>query len=640
MGLLSPTALVFASLSIPILVMYMLRLRRRDVLVSSTLLWQRLVRDREANMPWQRLRRNLLLLLQLLILALLTLALARPFVTTRVALSGNLVILLDVSASMQATDVSPNRFEAVRRKVREIIAGLAPDDVATIIAVGSRPAVLASATRDRPLLRRVIDEAAPTNSAADWEAAFALAASLISPGHTQVVIASDGGLPDTLPSLNTQVRFVGVGSRSTNCAITALATRTGPAGSQAFLRVANFDDVDTEVLIELAADDVPFDVRRVHIPARGESSLTVTDLPYGMRVLHARLIADDSLGLDNVAWAVHRIGQSKRVLLVSRGNLFLERALSTFPDVELVRLAPDLLPSSEHEQGGYSLYVYDGVLTGTLPAGNLWLIAPPLPPTGGQLGRGWGVFTDTAITHVARDDPLLRYVDLREVHILQARAIEPPPGARVLVEAEGGPLLYVAESPERRLAVFTFSLHDSDLPLQIAFPILTANLLNWLMPTGGAAIAESVHPGDVVLLRPDIGAARILVTAPDGSQSMLPIEESTPLFAATDHPGVYRVQQLDHSGAPLSAETLFAVNLFDEEESDIKPRAVLHIGRQEVSGGMEEKGRFELWPVVATLSLGVLVVEWGVYHGASRSLIGWVRKGYEAKGAYSSRHRY
>lgn len=623
MGLLSPLALAFAGLCIPILVMYMLRLQRRDVLVSSTLLWQRLVRDREANMPWQRLRRNLLLLLQLLVLALLTLALARPFVTAYVAISGNLVILLDASASMQATDVAPNRFEVARRRVREIIAGLGPDDVATIIAVGSRPEVLASATGDLPLLRRAIDEAAPTSGPADWYAALALAASLTSPGRTGVVIISDGGLPSTLPPLNAQVRFIGVGSGSNNCAITALAICTGPTGPQAFLRIANFDDTDAELPVELLADNALFDVRRVRIPAYGETSLTVTDLPYDTRVLQARLAATDNLELDNSAWAVQGTARSKRVLLISRGNLFLERALSAFPGVELVRLAPDMpLPPGN----GYSLYVYDGVLTSTLPASNLWLIAPSFPPAGGRLGKGRGIFTDTTITDVAFDDPLLRHVDLRDVHILQARAVEPPPGARVLVRATGGPLLYVAERPEGRVAVLTFDLHDSDLPLRVAFPILTANLLNWLMPTGSAVLADLVRPGDAVPLRPDVGAARILVTAPDGSQSELPVGEFSPLFTTPDRLGVYRVQQFDHSGAPLPTDALFAVNLFDESESNIEPHATVHIGQQEVSGGTEEKSRLELWPWAAALSLGVLVAEWWVYNGPYRSLKRGIRK--------------
>jgi hypothetical protein len=79
MSFLTPLFLLLGLLAVPVIILYMLRLRRREVLVSSTMLWQKLMRDREANAPWQRLRRNLLLFLQLLILAALVLALARPF---------------------------------------------------------------------------------------------------------------------------------------------------------------------------------------------------------------------------------------------------------------------------------------------------------------------------------------------------------------------------------------------------------------------------------------------------------------------------------------------------------------------------------------------------------------------------------
>ena len=213
MGFLAPLALTFAALSIPILILYMLKLRRRDVLVSSTLLWQRFLRDREANTPWQRLRRNLLLLLQLLILALLTLALARPFVPAPTVVTGSVVVLLDSSASMQARDVEPTRFDMALRAAREIVAGLKAGNVATIVAVGPQPQVLAQAEGDRSVLRRALDETAPTNGAADWEAAFALAAAVLAGAEdTQVFIISDSALPETLPPLPGEVRFVGVGA--------------------------------------------------------------------------------------------------------------------------------------------------------------------------------------------------------------------------------------------------------------------------------------------------------------------------------------------------------------------------------------------------------------------------------------------
>ena len=104
MSLLAPAALALGLLALPIVLLYMLRLRRREQTVSSTYLWRTLVRDRAANAPWQRLRRNLLLLLQLLILAALVLALARPALRLPGLGGGSVIVLLDASASMLATD--------------------------------------------------------------------------------------------------------------------------------------------------------------------------------------------------------------------------------------------------------------------------------------------------------------------------------------------------------------------------------------------------------------------------------------------------------------------------------------------------------------------------------------------------------
>src|SRR3954468_14777411 len=122
MAFLAPLALVSALIVAPIIVaMYLLKLRREERTVSSTYLWQRMVRDVEANAPWQRLRRNLLLLLQLLLLLLLALALARPFFATTGIAGRNLIVILDRSASMQATDVAPSRLEAAKKEAIDLI---------------------------------------------------------------------------------------------------------------------------------------------------------------------------------------------------------------------------------------------------------------------------------------------------------------------------------------------------------------------------------------------------------------------------------------------------------------------------------------------------------------------------------------
>ena len=138
-----------------------------------------------------------------------------------------------------------------------------------------------------------------------------------------------------------EIRFVEVGGDGDNLAIAALATREGPTGPQAFLRVVNYGNADAEPLVEFSADGILFDARRLPVPAGASADLTLTDLPYDLQVLQARLAVEDALPLDDTAWAVHASPVSGRVLLVSDGNLFLERALGALPGVELVRLAPD-----------------------------------------------------------------------------------------------------------------------------------------------------------------------------------------------------------------------------------------------------------------------------------------------------------
>ncbi|HLF81393.1 MAG TPA: BatA domain-containing protein, partial [Anaerolineales bacterium] len=132
MSFIQPSALLFGLLALPILLFYMLRMRRKEQQVPSTLLWSGLLLDRRASTPWQRLRRNLLLLLQLLILAGLVLAMARPAVPTAAVAGDTLIVLLDASASMQAVDVSPNRFEAARQAAEDLIEDLSPGAAMTL----------------------------------------------------------------------------------------------------------------------------------------------------------------------------------------------------------------------------------------------------------------------------------------------------------------------------------------------------------------------------------------------------------------------------------------------------------------------------------------------------------------------------
>jgi hypothetical protein len=754
MGFLTPLALAFAALGLPILLFYLLKLRRERAVVSSTLLWQQVLQDREANAPWQRLRRNLLLLLQLLLLFLLVMALARPYSEGNPFApipSGNLIVLLDASASMQATDVLPSRFEAARAVARQIIDGMGPNHTMTLIAVGNVPHVLAwgepvRTTNDRATvagrstLRKALANAQVTNAQADWEAAFALAGSSAaasrttnsdstqrtgSPHATYAIILSDGGLPANLSANHMashrlartmpfaangfnggrgyRVQYVPIGTSAENLAISALAIResqaipvgvpqgsansgsrdTRTAGPQAFVRVSNLGTQAANALLQINVDGRLFDARTLSVAPGGESSLSLDDLPLDARLIEARLKVDastrnrcdpDCLSLDNTAWAVRAPVGHNTVLLTTPGNLFLDRAVGLLPGLDLItsQAPPQSPPKSGGRGAGAGgegpeaqLYIYDGVLPATLPAsGSLLFIAPPAST---DLFTVTGWMTQTRVVAVDRDDPLLHYVDaaslMDDLQIAHARAIAQSPLFRTPIQAQGGPLLLAGTVNGRRVAVLAFDLHHSNLPLQIAFPILMANLIGWLSPasTAGASIdvytsadadldpnpservPPSIAPGMPVMLRLQgehvrTGAgtrSALIIRSPSGRQWTYPVEGDKPIpFAETNELGVYTVTIEPTTSEFVVSESVvsdarahWSVNLFSELESHIEPRdqnALFaipagnqgeHVRTDARTQGADAypRGRREWWRWPALAGLVVLLIEWMAY---------------------------
>ena len=585
-------------------------------MVSSTLLWQKLLRDREANAPWQKLRRNLLLILQLIILAALVFALARPFLPSPSIISGSVVVLLDASASMQATDIEPTRFDAAKVEVAQLINDLSGSSQMTLIKVGQTPTVLAAATDDRTQLQRALDAAQPEPATAAWSAAFALATGAAQGFRdARIVIISDGGLPDDLPPLPVEYIYLPIGESGENLAITALATRETEGGIQLFASVQNEGLVDRETLLSVDLDGTLFDSRRLTVSA-GSSVNATWDLPPGTATIEASLSDNegDFLPLDDVAWAVHEGGVSNRTLLVTEGNLFLEQVFTVLPGVEPFKVPPgsDVLNAEDFD---YDLVIFDGVALPDPPPTTDLLIINPQPGGEGGLFTVNGTFSDTVTTRLA-ESPLLQFVEWSEVDVRQAQQVSAP-WAQTLVQAEGGSLVQIGEQNGYRIAILAFDLRDSDLPLQIAFPILMANITGWLSPGRAFDAPTGLQPGAPVAVVPGASSTAVLVQKPDGSRWSAEVGEEDLFFTETDTPGLYTVLLRDAAADRLAGS--FAVNLFSPAESAIRPAESLPIGQTVVETEEEgDVGQRELWPWLLAIAVIVLIVEWWVHHRGTR----------------------
>ncbi len=626
LGFLSPLMLGFAALSIPIFLLYMLRLRRTDMQISSTFLWQQLIRDREANAPWQRLRPNLLMLLQLLILLALVLALARPFREVKTITTGRIVLLLDASASMNATDMEDgkSRFEMAQELAHDTVDTLGADDTMTVIRVAEVPEVLAAATHDKSVLRRAIGEAEPSESSADWAAAITLAAAGARGVDTlHVVILSDGGLSGNLPSVPGDIKYVRVGEDSNNVALSALSTRVLPGEDpQLFAQLRNFGDQDTEIIFEIQLDGQLYNSQFYTVLADSTLDIVVEHLPNDFRELEAIVsrrsgsTVPDYLENDNVAYAVNGEISTGEVLVMTTGNTFLEEIFNSILGINLTLGDP----TSGLPGGEYELIVLDQWLPDDeLPDTDLFIIAPPESTAAFTLtGESTNTRVDELTGGVLRDDDRVRFVDFSTVDVRAFSTLDNIEWATVLVETEAGePLVLAGEFEGRQIAVMTFALQDSNLPLQLAWPIMVTSLVDWYRPQRAISV-DSLTPGQAVVVRPTVEADAVRIQPPDGDSAIYPLEESPQVaYAETRLPGFYQVGVL-LDGDVVQSDS-FAVNLFDARESNIAPADEVRVQTNEgetaiSSTAREETGRRELWRYLAIIGLLILSLEWWYYH--------------------------
>ncbi len=641
MSLLAPLALAGLLLAIPIILLYMLRLRRREVIVSSTFLWSQLLQDKEANTPWQKLRRNLLLILQLIILALLVLALARPFLTVPAISAARVALLLDASASMNALDGPEGapRFVQAQQEALTLLTALSAGSEVSIIRAGDPPEVLIPYTQDKSLAGAAIRSAQPGQGGADWLSALTLAAAggEAVEDFTMVLITDGGltGLGDLAESaLPGRVRVIPVGTSSENVALSALAARSlGSGAPQLFAQITNYGDRDAEVVFTLRADNDPLPVfsDRFTVPAGASQPFVSARGLENFDVLQASLttsvnsIGQDLLAADNTAWTVTRAAGERRILLVTDDNLFLEQVLRSLPGLEVFKTRPGLLLPAEP----FDLYVFDRTLPEALPSGDILFIAP----TGGV--DGWFAIGGEiqGVTQIEADtnDERMTFVDFDSVSVLKYRDLRGVSWADVLVRADNNPLVIAGDRGGAQIAVFAFALSDTDLPLQIAFPVLMSNLIEWFAPVG-SILNPTPAVGEPVLIRPPLDADAVRITGPDGAASTLPADGDQLIFTDTGTPGVYQVEVF--AGGELLQTQAFAVNLFAPEESSIAPKQVALNGVILAQQSPDETGQFEFWPLVAAIALAVLMAEWWFYQRRSR-----VRMRAEPKPVASARRR-
>jgi hypothetical protein len=536
----------------------------------------------------------------------------------------------------------------------------------SLIAADTRARIVVNETTDLGRVRQALDGIEVSSSRGDLGDAMELAGKLAArSGDAQILVATDGALATPVTAKSTvpaKVTVLPVGRERRNQAIVALAVRTAPSAvtRSVFVSVANLDLERAARRLEVWGDGGLIEVRDLQLDPQARSDVVIDDIPRDVAALELRLVGvdpaatgdPDQLAVDDHAWAVIPPDRPREILVVGEGDPYLETALSYLPNVRLFGLLPSEYPTKAARADGtdWDLVIFEGALPSTLPRTPILSIAPTATS---PLGVVDGTVKNPGIGSLDPSEPILRYVDLSTTHIAEAAKVALPDWARAVIPGPGGsPLLYMGSRAGLPTAVLAFEPRKSDLPLQVAFPILLANLTGELLG-GSAAPTEAVQPGTPVDLAIPADATGLSVERPDGSVvELVPGADQaiTVTFSGTDLPGIYtitphlrpaassspapsataRPSSSATSSAPPavdpSAPTRFAVALFDVNESTIAPgsaAAIEALGTTVTPGASAAPGtpaearpttRDEMWIPIVLLVLVGLCIEWAVYH--------------------------
>jgi len=625
MHLVSPLSLLFLPLIGGLIVaMYILKLRRKDVVVSSTFLWRQVIRDVQANAPFQKLRRNLLLLLQLIVAALLIFALSRPFFYAMDFGGRNFVVIVDTSASMGATDISPNRLDQAKRQANELIDTLKPGDMMLVLSAYSRPDAVTGFTDERSELHRAVNglqvHQTPTNMREALNLAADLVASRNGGDSGRIELISDGGIEAqmsgtgsdiqyTLANLNlgkTHVGFHPIGTEHDNVGITAVDFRRNIGADKPSVELLvvthNYASQPHTFTEEIYASESLVEAHEVTLAGGGEDTQPF-ELPEPAAAVRMRVKLDlkDQLAADNEAVLILKPRKTLKVLLVGTENLFLENALVVDSGVDLHKEASYSPSKTDH----YDVVVFNESAPAKLPEGNYLF----LHCTSDQAPvKVEGTVDNVAPADWDHDHPVLRYVDFGADHFGTALKATPRGWAREIAVAESGSLIAAGEKGRMRSEFVGFALNESMFPLRVAFPIFISNSVRWLGTGQDDSEQGQIHTGEAIKI-PAPPALKVTITKPDGSkQEITSDEQGHATFAGTDQSGLYTA-----AGKDFSYD--FAANLASASESDITPHRSLTIAdNPQAAAGRKVRDLHQMFPMLALLALIVLCIEWWAFH--------------------------
>ena len=660
-GPIGTTLFVYVAIGAGLLAIgaYIIKMRRRRFEVPFAQLWRRVLEQKDANSLWKQLKRLLSLLLILLILGLVLFAALDPTLGATDRKARSVVVLLDASGSMKTMDGDDagklSRMDAAKKAAKKLVDSMGGGDLAMIMKVDGQATPMSRFSNDGPMLDKIVDGIAASDTPADLTRALGAAAdALRDRPNPLIVIVSDGAFPEAQLGLvnwtkeknlaavdlsNVDVRYVPVGKRSDNVGIIAFNVRryiANKAAYEVYIEVQNFGQETARRQLKLYNGDTAVDIKQIELAPRGDK-----DGHDKLRKIYAKIPAtadnklrasvgpvegpggSDAFTLDDTAYALLPVRKKQKVLMVTEDNLFLEAAMLVYDNVDPLKVTPKEYADKPGIADGMDVVIFDEYTPPTLPPPptSLLFFHPSGETSPFKVAKE---IEDPHINEVDKDHPVMQWVTMADVHMDKSDvfAIDPKKGESALAYFAGDAIVVARRDGKRKILAFGFSLpsagRDSgtDLPMRVAFPMLLVNTLDWF--AGDQTDLLTTYPtGKRVRVPLDgvIGATEAEVKEPDGvTITHTPIIDGLATFYGS-RVGYYDVAAKGADGHVV-AQIELAANLASPEESDIAPSAQLTLGGKQLAApeAFAITHSQKIWVYLILLAAGLILVEWITYH--------------------------
>ncbi len=652
---------------------YIIKMRRRRFEVPFSKLWQRVLEQRDASSLWKQLRRLLSLLLILLVLGLLLFAALDPTLGGQSRSARSVVVLLDASASMKATDGAASagevgadvgtRMAQARARAKELVRSMGGGDTAMILRVDGQATPLSRFSSDVPMLEKIIDGVTASDTPADLPRALGAAADALRDRRNPlIVLISDGAFPDAQLGVATfqntahpsgaaaprgpaawgeknlsavdltgiDVRYLPVGSRGDNAGIVAFNVRryvANKAAYEVFLELQNFGTDPAQRRLTLYNGDTAVDVRDVTLAPGQRHREIYRELPGGedsrlratLRVPDGTGGASDPFPLDDEAFALLPSRKKQKVLLVTEDNLYLEGAIMVYDNIEPAKVTPAEYDANPAIAAEFSAVIFDehAPLELPPPPANVLLFHPPAERSPVKVT---GSVQRPRITEVDEAHPVMRWVGLSDVNFDRSAVFAPARdrGEIALARSVRDVIAVAKRDAGRKVVVLGFSLpapgreDATDLPLRVAFPLLLVNTLDYFAGDEVDLLTTyATGRRERVVLDGVAGNGEAVTTSPDGRQLPTPVLDGQAAFYAS-MVGFYELATV----GPEPVRLPLAANLASPNESDIAPSTKLSLGGKELAAPepFAASQSRKLWLYFVLLAALLIGLEWITYH--------------------------